>query len=405
MRPGGVRNGMRVEDRRALSEPFPVGRKAEVESEIATRLRVPCPKVLRLEDEVLDDLADGPPYGIEWWRESAEGDRARRILLADHLCACLRTLVHHLLAARLAWSDFVEARQEENAVFGRIASVTDDGKVQLSRPDSPAESRDLAEAKARLREDGVALSLHSALDCLAAIVAIVASLPVDARRASFPAVRKKLREIASTPGQARELREMQGMLSKHIEDTIGGSESVDWIEWLYSYRNLIVHRGRLRSHVDVRPSGGIVRPDGRPARWKFLACLPKYPELSDVENFLVSSKLGENLWSGDSEAILRRLIERIPGFVEETAGVLLEVWERRRACPEAAFLAPEQWRPSAEVRVRGGGSAAKSGPTTVSTIPLIRKLWRAAAMTAEQRQVWEETDMQPFVPTLAPCGK
>lgn len=389
---------VRAEDERALSDPLPDGRGTDVEEEIARRLGVYCPNVASLEDEIHGDLADGPPFGIRWWRESSGGDRARRILLAGHLCACVRTLVYHLTAARLSWSDFVEARDEENAVFGQLAEVKEDGMVRFSRAESPVKSLDFAEMRARLREDGIVLSLHSALDCLAAVAAIVASLPVDARTASFPGVRKRLQEIASKSRRERELERLQAMTSKHLEAAIQCAGPVDWIEWLRGYRNMMVHRGRPQAHASLRPASGIVRPDGTPARWKTVAHLPKYPELSDVETLLVSARFGECLWQGDSHAVLRRLIERVTTIVDRTAGTLLDVWQRRRACPEAAFLEPEQWRP-ATVRIRGGGSAADEGVDVVSArscLPM--KRWRAAAITDEHRSVWEEADMRPFIP-------
>ena len=99
---------MRTVDIERLQQPYPAnhfqGRGGYV-PEIGLDLRIWA----QLEDAIVSDLAESPPYGIGWW--APHPGTKRRILISDQLYTCVNSVSTNMLEALLHWLEYQDAAE------------------------------------------------------------------------------------------------------------------------------------------------------------------------------------------------------------------------------------------------------------------------------------------------------
>ena len=388
---------MRKEDKRKLS--VRLTDRTNVGGEIESRLGISLPNLHALDRAIRDDLSEAPPYGIAWWSEDSPAGRAQRILISGYMISSLSGVTHHLLVARLAWLEFLDAEEAENALFDRTTVVEPSGRVRFSRPASPLDSLHLASARVEMHLGSGIVSLWSALDCLAAVIIVIAALAMDVRTASFRGVQKALEKIASATQNTTEVEEMQRAVWRDMEKAREECGLEGWMEWMRLYRNLLIHRGRAMAFEQVVPDSLLVGADGLPFRWKTQMHLSKYPALSYVEAELASDKFGSGLLEEHAGATFARLINGVTALVDHMAATLFTIWVQRRQSSTDPGQPAEQWK-RAKMTDFVQQSLAELDPALITASIRDRKVFRAAALADDQRDVWSEPDMEEFVPKL-----
>jgi len=125
-----------------------------------------------LEDEILADFTEQPPYGIGWW--APDPGTSRRILISDQLYCCLDSVVNNMIEASLHWLEYLDARDRDNARIAHAVKLTPTGPV--FDPPRPRNAFDqLCPDFIRIHQAGMIRSLASALDCLAGVIIGVAA--------------------------------------------------------------------------------------------------------------------------------------------------------------------------------------------------------------------------------------
>ena len=85
----------------------------------------------RLECSILADFAEEPPFGIGWWAPSP--GTSRRILIANQLYACARSVPENMLEAALHWLEFLDYEDRESARFANAVHI-ESGQLHFSIP-------------------------------------------------------------------------------------------------------------------------------------------------------------------------------------------------------------------------------------------------------------------------------
>ena len=164
-----------------------------------------------------------------------------------------------------------------------------------------------------------------------------------------------------------------------------------WLDWMYDFRNMLVHRGRRLVMMQLRGrTPALFAPDGsRVVRLEALHHLPSDPGISDVEVMLSEKPpvLTEN-----AATTLAGLRDTVVGVCDKTCVALLELWRARRANPQVLAQPRKQWPDGPALtaaRFEGyhPGSLTYQPRVYYSHIATGRRM-RAAALDDDQRQRW-----------------
>lgn len=376
---------MRPEDDARLKIGFRTEDPKQHELETDERLGIDSSDVHKLRDTILDDLSEQPPYGIGWWTPKSEQFTPHRILIGDYLYTCAANVAHHRVASRIHWLEYTGHLEKESFIPTRDSV--------LSAPENPHEFLTRG-TMADLHRDGVLCALASTLDCLAAVIIGVTPLPLPIKLASFRKTRRWV-ERSETSECAT--------ATERLKDIFEENDEEGWIDWMLDYRNTLVHRGRRQQFNELESVSTIVSPYGLPARSRARRYLPSNPALSDVEAFLAADSADEYALREDASRTLRGLLEHEARLVEGVVGVLLGVWQERRAEPSTKRQPFErQWpRPRAEDLCGFPGfSRSRSEMTgeSILTNLTLRKRLGASLVHDSRRREWAEPHMRLLLP-------
>ena len=375
---------MRANDIDRLSASFPDG--IDVDSKAASALGVALPDLQRLEQAILNDLQEAPPYGISWW--AAYMTTAHRILISDQLYACTQSVSVNLSEACLHWLEFLDWVDRENDRIANSVRI-DNGQLHLDPPQHENALQVITPQMKELHVIGVTRALASALDCLAGALVAIAALPTSILKADFNVVHRKLTKAREKNSSDRtEGEQLQACLSERLEELIDQCGPHGWVQWMLQYRNMLVHRGR-RIQIGQYVPSRVLGPDGHPARTYTITHLPCDPGRSDVEVLRDPAGLSAALLTEDAETTLKGLITSTSTLIDAVANELWDIWAWRRQHTAAVVQPVSQWRvpPSAD---SVGFSGYAPGTFEVSfsmggTHPTLAKRLRAAALDDEAR--------------------
>jgi hypothetical protein len=354
-------------------------------------LGVDIPRWGQLETMILENLSTRAPYGIAWW--APHPGTSRRILISDHLYACVQSVSSNMIESAIHWLEFGDWSDRLSDRFAN-AVVLERGKlvVKAPRPGNPLE--ELSLHMMRLHGVGCVRALAGALDCTAGTIIGVLALPTAILRADFSNVRGLLKNmVAADPTDGERL---QASFAVELERLISSVGPEGWLDWALAFRNMLVHRGRrieLGQYVPRTPV--LYGADGQPVpRVRVLTHLPRDPGRSDVEVFLEPSNTP--VLTEDAEQTLDGLLKSTKSLIEGTAQELTEVWNWRRAHPDSLPQPAAQWPKGASTESIGFSGYApgsfKYSPDMMMTHPVILQRIRAAALDDESRPQWRAFD-------------
>jgi hypothetical protein len=313
----------------------------------------------------------------------------RRILISDYCLQAAYSIEVKLTEAQLHLHHLIYFHREASKHVAGAVRVEEAGRVTLRMPARSTPGDDLPSAMKQLHGAGVARSVASALDCLAAVIIGVAALPVDIRPAGL--------------GNLRRIREDKkwGSLHQSQRDVVDAALAArdaagpaGWCDWALGYRSMLVHRARRMSKEIMLP--GVVLYDangfGVP-RVEPIEMLPKEPSLSEVEVLAAGDPM--SVLTESSEVTLRGAIDSTRTFANDTAAMLRQHWATRRAAPSLIAQPKEQWPkvlgPTDNFQGYRPGSVAAT-PDTMIGHPRLLKRIAAASLDGEQKKQWPNFD-------------
>lgn len=381
---------MRRTDRDRLARPYGTPAGAPTPGPAAA-LGVEAPHMRRLEDAIFGEFCPGPPFGIAWWAPGP--GTTRRVLIGDHLLACATSTQHNLVEASLHWLEFLDYAEQESDMFADAVQVERGGLVvRAPRRTSPID--DIVLEMSDLHSVGVARALSGALDCLAGVIIGVVGLKANILRADFGALRQ--RALARLPAPADDGQRRQSNFAAQLESLIAAAGPHGWLEWVLDFRNMLMHRGRRLTTSQLVPrSTELYGPDGRPIlRATVIRQLPRDPGRSDVE--VLHDPYSAPVLTEDAPKTLAGLIGSTRRLVDSVASVLDDVWQWRKANPEAIRQPVEQWPAGLSATSTGfagyaPGTAAYSPSSWMSHPAVVRRL-RTAALDDAARPAWDGFD-------------
>ena len=357
-------------------------------------LGTPLPNLERLENAVLDDLSDGPPYGISWWKNCMP--TCHRIAISDQLYSCIQSISQNLIEAQLHWFEFLGWSDRADLL---ASFKCESGEPIFCPPRNDSALEYLTPRIKSMHEVGVIRSLCSSLDCLAGTIIVITALDTRVLTSGFRHVRNKLNDLrkstAKDPGFTDSL---QSSFAREFDRLIVCDKPEGWVEWMLDYRNMVVHRGRRFT------TGRFIPLIGEESPCMSIPCrridhLPIDPNRSDIEVFSGLDSMGQALLAEDSETTIRGLLESTIDLVEATSDLLFHVWTMRRKNPNQLVQPQSQWDRTAR-RVGFVGYNPKeyklpSKGTPALANPILRKRFRAASLFDESRNQWEEFKADP----------
>lgn len=380
----------------------------EPEDRVAARLGVATPKARELEVLLAGDL-DPTGFGIGWWQGYRDLDPPRRIFIADQLVITAASVPHNLLEATLhrlgaehAWHDHTEyLRRRLQQALDALPPQARDAPITLPgdflRPRSPGD--ELGPIMADLHLAGLFRAVGSTLDCLGGVLVGVAALPLSILKADFGQARQKLAE----PGKNADpvARDLWMDLSATLERLIEQAGPSSWLEWALAMRNMLVHRGRHRTAINLRPiaPGLTLPPSAEAARLHADYLLPRDPERSEVEVLRDSPTAVGSVLSEHGGHTVSELIKSTITLVEGLSGHLAALWQRRRAAPDLLPQPAAQWKTVQPSRLPTfDGYAPGAVTVTADSIRVAARAAQrvqAAALVDSDAPLWE-TWMAPY---------
>jgi len=326
---------------------------------IAEVLDIPVPGAVRLKRAILEDL-DEEDKGIRWWKTP---DLRRRILIGDQLVVCCSSVVGNLIEARLHLDGLVSARREFDDVYRDAVSIQPSG-LQLRHP-RRAPHTDILPRTEEAHIAGFLRAAASALDCLGATIVGVMGLPTDMLKADLRAARR-LPKSATTPAEAA-----QDSFRARFETLVETNNPAGWLEWTRQMRNMLVHRGRRMTVVELAPRPTpVLLPGGAPyLRTRVTMRLPRDPERSEIQA-MSAGGLTALVLPGDAVDCATGLLQSCRRLIEGTCDELVTVWRTRRDNPDLIPQPDEQW-PSLDLPQSasfGGYGGQPSNARTESTV-------------------------------------
>gem|GEM_PF-3166453 len=303
------------------------------------------PNWKRLKDSIFNDLSDGPPWGIKWWKtDNSIVATVQRILISDTICQGSRTVLQNLLEAYLHFLELEYWTKCHEDWFNE----------NMYRPKNLLQA--ICPNLVQLHAVGVARALVSALDCVAAVVVGVLPLQMPKGKGkwkgmeqiTFSFLRGNMRELIKDSGlQEKKDSYVQWKTGMELCNLISSDERKGWIDWLLQLRNTWIHRGRQTvfqvSPSELYGSTGLLRDK---VTWR----LPKDPDIHEVWRMAQESLLGKgedsmgfcHLLAGDAVSSFKRLLEECRTLIDTIGKELLEVWDwRKNNCQDQPVK--EQW--------------------------------------------------------------
>jgi len=143
-----------------LSREYATGEPRE--GRLARALQVDIPVWRQLGDEIFGNL-DEHVFGVGWW---APGPGAsRRILIADQLYTCVRSVERNLIEARLHLIEAMDFWERESDFLARAVSISPDGNLRDQMPERRRPLNEITAPMGTLHSVGFIRAIAGALDC------------------------------------------------------------------------------------------------------------------------------------------------------------------------------------------------------------------------------------------------
>ena len=344
-------------------------------------LGIPLSKLERLEMAVRTDLSTNPPYRIWRWEDSIPTDH--RIAIIDQLYSCVESISENLIESQLHWFEFLDWMERANELVSVDYPPRNHNALEILIPKSKS-----------MHEADVIRSLCSSLDCLAGAIIVITALNMNVLRADFRKVRNELRRIHRSRIDDSMLdRRLQSSFANDFEKLIVSSGPKDWVDWMLSYRNMVVHRGRRLScgQFIENTEGNILGTHGR---FRWINHLPIDPNRSTIEAFSGQESSGDSplrrsLLEEDSQTTINGLLKSTINFVESTSESLFHIWTIRHNDPNQLVQPASQWsRTAARTQFPGYKPKEYKIPrkgTSIVANPVLGTRLRAASFDDESR--------------------
>lgn len=381
---------MRQTDLARLNEPYPEDIDPPDAAAMAA-VGMALPHWTALENEILADFTEQPPWGIGWWAPAP--GTSRRILIADQLYSCAVSVAGNMTESALHWLEFLDASDRDSARFVDAVKI-DNGRPTMDAPCARSPFEQLGPEFIRIHQAGVIRALASALDCLAGVIIGVAALPMSILRADFDRARTRLGKI---PGAANDGEKMQAQFGARLEAGIVASGPPGWLDWTLDFRNMLVHRGRRFEYGQFVPrTPALYGADGQPLlRARRVTHLPRDPGRSDVEVFLDTPSWILVL-TEDGARTLQGVIGSTQTLLETTAKDLLDFWQWRRDHPGSLSQPVAQWPNGRSTQSTGFKGYAPGtlelAPGMAMVHPVAARRFHAAALDDPARPQWATFD-------------
>lgn len=348
-------------------------------------LGIPLPNLERLEMAVRNDLSTNLPYRIWRWEDSIPS--CHRIAIVDQLYSCVESVSANLIEAQLHWFEFLDWMERANELVAVHCPPRNRNALEILIPRVKS-----------MYEGDVIRSLCSSLDCLSGAIIVITALKLNVLRADFVKVRNELRKIhGSKTGESMLDRRLQSSFANDFEKLIVSSGPKDWVDWMHSYRNMVVHRGRrLSCGQFIAKNEGNALEQPRRFRWiNHLQIDPNRPPIEDLRGQESSddSPLRRSLLEEDSKTTITGLLESTITLVESTSNSLFRIWTIRRNNPSQVVQPKSQWtRTAARTQFPGYNPREHKIPrkrTSILANPVLGTRLRAASLGDESRKQWE----------------
>lgn len=390
---------MRRKEIDTLTTPYSSGTD-ERSNGLARALDVDIPSWSHLETAVTGDLATSKPFGIRWW--NPHPDLRRRLLIGDYLVNCIRSTGDNLIEAALHWFEYLDNSEQDSDFIANCVALEGGFPVFRNRAsESPMD--DARVHLTRLHAAGCVRALVGALDCLGAVIIGVLALKASIMRVSFGDVRNILREIGQRESMKPGIR-IQREFAVRFEQIVLSSGPAGWVEWMFSFRNMLVHRGRRFDIGQIVPRDEVLfGPDGnRVPRARRVTMLPHHPAFSDIE--VLAWPEATPVLTESAEVTLQGLLASTKRMLEQTGCALLAAWSTRRETPDALTQPAQQWptlpEEPPEARFRGyRPGTVPYNPSVLNLHPQISLRLSSAALRDGQRHLWAcEDDGETQIP-------
>ena len=383
-----------------LNDPYP--EDAEPGSGLAlSALGIPLRRWKELEDLILADFVEQPPYGIGWW--APHPGTSRRILIADQLYACVSSVSANMTEAVVHWLEYQDFAERDSERFADIVQFRGGQfDVVLPRPQNAME--ELSREMVVMHIAGMARALSAALDCIAGAIIGVVAVPLPILTADLG---RKLREYFAKihPG-ATDGEKAQVDFYRKFNDVVTTAGPDGWLEWALNFRNMLVHRGRRLENGQFVPKGPqLYDPCGQEIpRVRRLTYLPRNPGMSDVEVWremplaTVRDPLQALVLDEDASQTLSGLLNSTKAIISDTAKILIDVWKWRRENPQILTQPKQQWpkgpatSPASVFQGYSPRARDLSSSTVASTHPIVMRRFLAASLDDAHRQQWDTFD-------------
>lgn len=385
---------MRTTDLARLSQPYLDGPDGNPGGPTRA-LGVETPNWDALERRIFDDLTVEQPYGIGWW--APHPGTSRRILISDQLYACTTSVSTNFVEAGVHWLELLDAVDREDSFQADVIQIVNGQPQMRARPrTTPLES--LGPEIVRLHEVGVVRALSGALDCAAGTVIGVMALPLSILKADFLGVLRHFSRTRTAPTTDGE--RLQQQFALQLTETIGHVGPAGWLDWVLSFRNMLVHRGRRIEIGQFVPREPVLRDArGRPIlRARVITHLPIEPDRSDVDVHLEPNL--PPVLTEDVKQTLEGATGSVRALIEALGEQLAEAWEWRTAHATELAQPIAQWprvgdeaRPNQQQPFAGyAPSSYPYAPGMFSSHPNTVKRMLAAALMDHQRHNWSAFD-------------
>jgi hypothetical protein len=377
------------QDDDALQQPYPDA--TPMAERFGQAMGVVLPGVRELHRRVLADL-DEKKLGIGWW--APHPGTSRRVLISDHLLACIDAVEKNLVEARLHLLELRRVDEQLDALIAHAVKHDSQGRPFVQTPPRVKPADDLPYALAPLHMAGFFRAVGSALDCLGSSIVGVLALPVSILKADLDRAIGALKKLSASSSEGGKL---QMSFAADLTQQIAAAGPPGWLPWATDYRNMLVHRGRRLELSSLVPRGGnVLGPDERPIMLaRAVRLLAQDPALSDVEMLLSMAGTAPVL-TEDATTTLEGVMASAQTLCGTASTALLDVWLKRRDQPALLLQPKEQWRDGRSSESRGfagykPGMAPFKPDQMVTDDTFLRRL-KSAALDDGARKKWDTFD-------------
>lgn len=325
---------MRKEDLAVMNTKYNDNGSGSEDHLFAKAIGVSLPNIRILRAEIFSDF-DTKSYGVGWWSGYQNLDTKRRILISDQLWQSLASVQDNLIEAKLHLMELLCLWDQEDILMKNAVQIIN-GEARLLIPAKISAKDDLPNHLADMHLKGVFGSLSSSIDCIAAGILGVLGIRQKLIEASYTGLKRHLKQ------EFKYATNLQQSLLTKLEEIESSAGPTGWMNWLFDYRNMALHRGRrIRlSQVSPRPAAVLNHKGEEILRTDINHCLVSNPAVSEIES--LKDRFLQPL-SERGEVTLNELIKSTSYLLDQIAAFLTETWRIRRTNPSIIEQPMEQW--------------------------------------------------------------